>query len=331
MKKLITPLSFVLISCFSFAQSGQVVNLSPVPVVSLQPVLPSPLATDTLMPSVVSSPCFTGDPSPLVYYTLASPNSGYLTGNCALQTIAISSEVAQRYPFTGNGTVSEVLVAYGYVNGTSANTSVKIYSVNASTKKPQTSLGTSANVTTGSINTAGLTSYTFSTPVSINADFFASVVLPSLSDTVAIASTKIGCNANDSLACIKFLLLGWNAYSSLIDAAAPKDTALDLFILPVVNDNSAVNELPSSGILTLHGAYPNPSTVATGIRYELSESSDVTIKVFDLSGRTIAVLSEKQSPGMHAFPLNISDLASGHYYYTIKTRQGGLTGKFVKE
>ncbi|MBN8706484.1 MAG: T9SS type A sorting domain-containing protein [Bacteroidetes bacterium] len=61
-------------------------------------------------------------------------------------------------------------------------------------------------------------------------------------------------------------------------------------------------------------AYPNPFNPATLISYSIPQSGKVSLKVFDLLGRQVAILAEEIKPaGTHQIPFRGDDLASGIY------------------
>ncbi len=64
--------------------------------------------------------------------------------------------------------------------------------------------------------------------------------------------------------------------------------------------------------------YPNPFNPLTAIGYQLSAVSRVTLTVYDLMGRRIAVLAEGIQPaGIHSVVFDASDVASGVYIYRL--------------
>ncbi len=82
----------------------------------------------------------------------------------------------------------------------------------------------------------------------------------------------------------------------------------------------------------LHQNYPNPFNPSTIINYQLTISSDVTLKVFDLLGKEVAQLvNEKQNAGSYAVDFNSTEfnLPSGIYFYTLNAGEFKETRKMV--
>ena len=69
----------------------------------------------------------------------------------------------------------------------------------------------------------------------------------------------------------------------------------------------------------LYQNYPNPFNPVTSIEYYLPKQTMVSLKVYDLLGREIAVLAnnELRQAGLHQVSFNGKDIASGIYYYKI--------------
>jgi hypothetical protein len=76
------------------------------------------------------------------------------------------------------------------------------------------------------------------------------------------------------------------------------------------------NELPTQYEIN---NYPNPFNPTTTINYQLPESGFVTIKVFDILGKEVALLvNENKSAGYYKVNFDGSYLTSGVYIYTIQ-------------
>ena len=71
----------------------------------------------------------------------------------------------------------------------------------------------------------------------------------------------------------------------------------------------------------LYQNYPNPFNPATIISFDLPESDIVKLKVFDILGREVAVLTDEyKSAGKHKLEFDASNLTSGVYFYSIETK-----------
>jgi hypothetical protein len=97
------------------------------------------------------------------------------------------------------------------------------------------------------------------------------------------------------------------------------------FVTSVVNEESAA---PRS--LNLYQDYPNPFNPSTLISYQLSVSSVVSIKVYDLLGREIAVLVDgKEDAGEHTVRFYAEKLPTGIYFYRLTADNTTITKKMV--
>ena len=91
--------------------------------------------------------------------------------------------------------------------------------------------------------------------------------------------------------------------------------------------------------LVLDQNYPNPFNPSTVISYRLSVISKVSLKIFDLLGREVAVLvNEYQQPGDYNFQFSISNLPAGRqgsqlpsgvYFYNLTTESNSITKKML--
>jgi len=74
--------------------------------------------------------------------------------------------------------------------------------------------------------------------------------------------------------------------------------------------------------------YPNPFNPSTNINYDLPFDSKVSIKIFDMTGREVAlVVNQVQAAGYYSINFNASALSSGVYFYQLNA-EGSQT--FVK-
>jgi len=79
--------------------------------------------------------------------------------------------------------------------------------------------------------------------------------------------------------------------------------------------------------------YPNPVVATTQLQYEVRSAGPVTVALLDKNGSTLrtVVQAASQEKGTHTQPLDLSELASGTYFYKVTTHTGTETKRFVKE
>jgi len=68
----------------------------------------------------------------------------------------------------------------------------------------------------------------------------------------------------------------------------------------------------------LYQSYPNPFNPSTKIKYDLPQSSFVTIKVYDITGKEVkSLVNVQETIGYHEVVFNADDLPSGVYFYRL--------------
>lgn len=113
--------------------------------------------------------------------------------------------------------------------------------------------------------------------------------------------------------------LGWKLWQASIDWCLYKDQETRVADKPVT---------PSG--LALEQNYPNPFNPSTVISFTLPNASDVRLTVYDLAGRTAAmVLNARLEAGSHQATFDASQLAGGVYFYTLEADGHRLTQKMT--
>jgi PKD repeat protein len=100
-----------------------------------------------------------------------------------------------------------------------------------------------------------------------------------------------------------------------VDDALVTDISDDVFTIDIITGMEDFEQgIPSE--FNLSQNYPNPFNPVTLIKYQVPEVSLVSIKVYDVIGREIAVLvNEVKNPGNYQISFDSANLASGVYFY----------------
>lgn len=100
----------------------------------------------------------------------------------------------------------------------------------------------------------------------------------------------------------------------------------EMFEIPVSSEPPP--EVPAEPMLAQN--YPNPFNPSTTISFEVPEASAVTLGVFDVLGREVALLVEgRMGPGAHTVRFDADGLASGVYFYRLKVGDRTLTRQML--
>lgn len=92
-------------------------------------------------------------------------------------------------------------------------------------------------------------------------------------------------------------------------------------IIDNVNEDKGI--IPTTYILEQN--YPNPLNPSTQIIYSITKATEVTLKVYDVLGREIALLvDERKQAGEYKVTWIAEDVPSGVYFYRI------VAGDFVE-
>jgi hypothetical protein len=94
--------------------------------------------------------------------------------------------------------------------------------------------------------------------------------------------------------------------------------------------SSVDNNIENPNRIELAQNYPNPFNPSTVISYNLPQAGAVSLEVFDMAGRRIAVLSEGFQPaGGYTVDFDASELSSGVYMYRLQSAGAVLTRKMT--
>jgi len=114
------------------------------------------------------------------------------------------------------------------------------------------------------------------------------------------------------------------AYGSAVFTISTEEQSVLLPpIPPIVSVDDELISQPED--YNLYQNYPNPFNPTTTIRYSVTNTDLVQIKVYDILGREVKLLvNEIKQPGTYEIQFDASGLASGIYLYRIES------GKFIQ-
>jgi hypothetical protein len=107
----------------------------------------------------------------------------------------------------------------------------------------------------------------------------------------------------------------------------------EIYMRPLGNNANSVLPQPEPNIplaFTLHAPQPNPFNPSTSIAFDLPSTGDISLTAYDLSGRTVAVISQGHySAGRHEVVWNADGLSSGLYLLRLQSPFGVQVKKAV--
>ena len=102
----------------------------------------------------------------------------------------------------------------------------------------------------------------------------------------------------------------------------------DVFGIPITSVSSSNSSTTDRFSLTQN--YPNPFNPSTTIKYKIPELNFVTLKVYDVLGKEVAILINEEKPaGSYSVELNAIALPSGIYFYKLQAGSFVETKKMV--
>ena len=211
---------------------------------------------------------------------------------------------------------------------------VKIYE--ATEAGPGTLVGTSNPLKVSELeldNEVALpTQFSFSSPVQVTTNgFYLSLDISALyasQDTVGVLMTETDCGIENE---------SWELFSDGQTWLSISDEnswgiGSNFFMAAIVESDglSSTKELVSGDQrISLHDAFPNPTNGELTISYDLEKSATIQIEIYSLTGQLIQQIDKNTIPaGQYQERISTKNLATGTYFYGIRTDSGRLMQKF---
>lgn len=139
------------------------------------------------------------------------------------------------------------------------------------------------------------------------------------------ASFHLGCGTTGGVDCFSGILDEFRVYNRLLT-----ENEID-----VLSDPSSVNRVAQDKIslvsdYVLHQNYPNPFNPNTTIGFSLLKPSNVSLKIFNISGQEIATLANGFYPsGLHEIQWMANGQPSGIYLYELQAGEYSAKRKLI--
>ena len=101
---------------------------------------------------------------------------------------------------------------------------------------------------------------------------------------------------------------------------SPEDPGLETW---AVEEHNAINPMTTTRV------YPNPATDVLNLEVNASQSSEMSVSVFNLMGQKVMEQQVNLNTGINTTNISTSDLSSGIYFVTVKANGFENTMKFV--
>jgi len=110
---------------------------------------------------------------------------------------------------------------------------------------------------------------------------------------------------------------GTSNLNSVTKLKALSDSIKIFYDLNILDTNDYIPPLPESFLL--YQNYPNPFNPVTTIKYQIPNTVNVSIKIYDVRGRFISeIVNREYKPGVYEIQWNGAGYSSGIYFYRIK-------------
>lgn len=328
MKKLLFSLTAISLTWGLSAQYDLNIEHGPVKEASLS-VQKSKVATvnDTLFQPVFG----TADSCDARLFNYTSGGSP-LVGTFDLGANGVITDVAQLLNLGGDAVSVEsflVFVSNKEAGSTPGNFTMALHDT---TGGIGTAVATTQSVSFANIDTSGngINRFTFSTPQSVSAPFWAVLNVDNGSDSIHVFTTNDDCGGGGVSA---FRLNGssWNSWAGSFTVAAGDPFDVSLWMWAEVDTSAGTIGLDPR-FVHKEGLefFPNPAKDEATLKFEMADQQEVTLYIQDMTGRTVYSASMKTTAG-DRFELDLEGFEAGPYSYQVVGESRQLNGVFIKK
>ncbi|MCC6864628.1 MAG: S8 family peptidase [Ignavibacteria bacterium] len=141
------------------------------------------------------------------------------------------------------------------------------------------------------------------------------------SNCFVISAGPINLNNNDSVV-VGFAVVKGNDLNEIITNT---NTAKNRF--GVIGIQNISNNIPEK--FNLSQNYPNPFNPVTTIKFDIPKEDNVTLSIYDITGRVIERSSKELQPGTYKYEFNGENFASGIYFYKLESKYFSAVKKMI--
>lgn len=124
-----------------------------------------------------------------------------------------------------------------------------------------------------------------------------------------------------SCLCAAVLVVGLSLQANARSVSDPITGEAGFVLADTTGAPDDTDERPEA--FALHQNYPNPFNPTTSVRYEVASRSDVRLVVYDMLGKQVATLVNREHlPGTYRVNFDASSLSSGVYILSMKAQDG---------
>jgi hypothetical protein len=143
---------------------------------------------------------------------------------------------------------------------------------------------------------------------------------PVTADLVSVLSYTTGIEDNDANFGKKFPFMA-QPWAGDSDCSGTIAGPAQPIVMPGTGIGVGTPDIAGSQVMMAN--FPNPFTAQTTVEYEVAEAGNISIQVYDMSGKVVSTLvNQAQDKGRYSVQFDASKLSSGIYFAKAKDAKG---------